>query len=50
MMVGAELAPADAKSEVKSDVTGMVGIAGDLSATFTLRCAEKSAVRIAAQC
>jgi chemotaxis protein CheX len=49
MMVGAELTTADAKSEKKSEVTGMVGIAGDLSATFTLRCAEKSAVRIAAQ-
>jgi chemotaxis protein CheX len=49
MMVGAELTQADEKSKLMSDVTGMVGIAGELSATFTLRCSAHSATRIAAQ-
>jgi len=49
MMVGAEITQADAKAKVTAEVTGMVGIAGELSATFTLRCSAHSATRIAAQ-
>ncbi len=50
MMVGAMvLAPETGNHLVLSEVTGMVGIAGPLSATLSLRCSKDSATRIAAQ-
>jgi len=50
MMVGAMvLTPEGGEHLVLSEVTGMVGIAGPLSATLSLRCSMDSATRIAAQ-
>lgn len=50
MMVGAPLlAPEEDDQMVFSEVTGMVGIAGPISATFSLRCSGDTATRIAAQ-
>ena len=50
MMVGvAVLVPDEGDHLVISEVTGMVGIAGPLSATFSLRCSFDTATRIAAQ-
>jgi chemotaxis protein CheX len=50
MMVGIPvLVPEEGDHLVISEVTGMVGIAGPLSATFTLRCSFDTAARIAAQ-
>lgn len=50
MMVGAlVLAPEASDHPVLSEVTGMVGIAGPLTATFSLRCSARSATMIASQ-
>jgi chemotaxis protein CheX len=50
MMVGAMvLTPETGDHMVRSEVTGMVGIAGPLSATLSLRCSVDSATRIASQ-
>ncbi len=50
MMVGAMvLTPEAGNHLVLAEVTGMVGIAGPLSATLSLRCSLDSATRIAAQ-
>jgi chemotaxis protein CheX len=50
MMVGAMvLTPETGDHPVLAQVTGMVGIAGPLSATLSLRCSMDSATRIAAQ-
>jgi chemotaxis protein CheX len=50
MMVGVKLnTPLDTELPVLSHVTGMVGIAGAISAVFSLRCSEGSAVRIASR-
>jgi chemotaxis protein CheX len=50
MMVGvAVLTPETGDHMVLSEVTGMVGIAGPLSATLSLRCGLGSATRIAAE-
>jgi chemotaxis protein CheX len=49
-MVGAKVAaPEDRTTPVLAHVTGMVGIAGPLSATFSLRCSLLSATKIASQ-
>lgn len=50
MMVGADLkVPPDPAIPKSTEVTGMVGIAGVLSATFSLRCGNHSATKIASQ-
>jgi chemotaxis protein CheX len=50
MMVGAELTtPTDPKALLVSQITGMVGIAGAVSATLSLRCSMHSGTRIASQ-
>ena len=50
MMVGAELTtPTDPKDLLVTQITGMVGIAGAVSATFSLRCSTQSATKIASQ-
>lgn len=50
MMVGADLkVPPDPAVPKSTEVTGMVGIAGALSATFSLRCSSWSASKIASQ-
>jgi len=49
-MVGATVVtPADGEVPVLAEVTGMVGIAGPLSATFSLRCSLQSATTIASK-
>jgi chemotaxis protein CheX len=42
-------APGDRNVPVIAEITGMVGIAGPLSATFSLRCSLLSATKIASQ-
>jgi chemotaxis protein CheX len=50
MMVGAMvLTPEAGEQPVLAEVTGMIGIAGPLSATLSLRCSLHSATRIASQ-
>ena len=50
MMVGAMiLTPEGGDHLVLSEVTGMVGLAGPLSATLSLRCSMDSATRLASQ-
>ncbi len=50
MMVGAMvLTPETGTHLILAEVTGMVGIAGPVSATLSLRCSMDSASRIAAQ-
>lgn len=50
MMVGAMvLTPETGDHPVQAQVTGMVGIAGPLTATFSLRCSLETATQIAAQ-
>ena len=50
MMVGAMVVTPEASNHlVLAEVTGMVGIAGPLSATLSIRCSMDSATRIAAQ-
>lgn len=48
-MAGATVTLADANVPVLAHITGMVGIAGPLSATFSLRCSLLSATKIASQ-
>ena len=50
MMVGAMVVTPEASNHlVLAEVTGMVGIAGPLSATLSIRCSMDSATRIASQ-
>jgi chemotaxis protein CheX len=49
MMVGAEVTVGQQKLPVMASVTGMVGIAGALSAVFSLRCSTQAANKIASQ-
>ena len=50
MMVGSDsVVPPEGSTAVIAHVTGMVGIAGALSATLTLRCSNQAASRIASQ-
>jgi chemotaxis protein CheX len=50
MMVGATVTPPPANNvPVLAQVTGMVGIVGQLSAVFSLRCSQHSATLIASQ-
>jgi chemotaxis protein CheX len=49
MMVGAEVTPGHQGLPVMANVTGMVGIAGAVSAVFSLRCSTQAANKIASQ-
>jgi chemotaxis protein CheX len=50
MMVGAEITPCESAAlPLLPNVTGTVGIAGAISAIFTLRCSIDSATKIASQ-